>query len=40
MLLIWDNLQENYTPELVLWLFAQGVMLLYMPLGGSWLNMA
>ena len=40
MLLIWDNLQGHYTPELVLWLFADGVMLLYTPLGGSWLNMA
>lgn len=40
MLLIWDNLQGHYTPELVLWLFAHGVMVLYTPLGGSWLNMA
>jgi len=40
MLLIWDNLQGHYTPELVLWLFAQGVMPLYTLLGGSWLNMA
>ena len=40
MLLIWDNLQGPYTPELVLWLFAHGVMLLYTPLGGSWLHMA
>jgi len=40
MLLIWDNLIGHKTPELVLWLFAHGVMLLYTPLGGSWLNMA
>jgi hypothetical protein len=40
MLLIWDNLQGHYTSELVLWLFARGVMLLYTPRGGSWLNMA
>lgn len=40
MLLIWDNLRGHYTPELVLWLFAHGVMVLYTPLGGSWLNMA
>ena len=40
MLLIWDNLKGHYTPELVLWLFAHGVMVLYTPLGGSWLNMA
>ena len=40
MLLIWDNLKGHYTPEMVLWLFEQGVMPLYTPLGGSWLNMA
>lgn len=40
MRLIWDNLRGHYTPEIVLWLFAQGIMPLYTPLGGSWLNMA
>ena len=40
ILLIWDNLQGHYTPEMVLWLFEHGVMPLYTPLGGSWLNMA
>jgi hypothetical protein len=40
LVLIWDNLQGHYTPELVLWLFAHGIMPLYTPLGGSWLNMA
>jgi hypothetical protein len=40
MVLIWDNLKGHYTPEMVLWLFAHGVMPLYTPLGGSWLNMA
>jgi hypothetical protein len=40
MLLIWDNLQGHHTPEMVLWLFAHGVMPLYTPLAGSWLNMA
>ncbi len=40
MLLIWDNLQGHYTPEIVIWLFEHGVMPLYTPLGGSWLNMA
>lgn len=40
MVLIWDNLVGHKTPELVLWLFAHGVMLLYTPLAGSWLNMA
>jgi DDE superfamily endonuclease len=40
LLLIWDNLTGHHTPDLVLWLFAQGVMVLYTPLAGSWLNMA
>ncbi len=40
MVLIWDNLQGHYTPGLVLWLFAHGVMPLYTPLGASWLNKA
>jgi len=40
VLLIWDNLAGHYTPELVLWLFQHGVMPLYTPLSGSWLNMA
>lgn len=40
MLLIWDNLRGHYTPEMVLWLFNHGIMPLYTPLGGSWLNMA
>lgn len=40
LLLVWDNLAGHLTPALVLWLFAHGVMPLYTPLGGSWLNMA
>ncbi len=40
MLLIWDNLKGHYTPDMVLWLFAHGIMPLYTPLAGSWLNMA
>lgn len=40
LLLIWDNLTGHHTPELVLWLFTHGVMVLYTPLSGSWLNMA
>jgi hypothetical protein len=39
MLLVFDNLQGHRTPRFVLWLFAQGIMPLYTPLGGSWLNM-
>src|SRR3954466_15006127 len=40
LLLVWDNLAGHKTPELVLWLCAHGVMPLYTPVGGSWLNMA
>lgn len=39
MLLIWDNLAGHTTLEMVLWLFSQGIMPLYTPLSGSWLNM-
>jgi hypothetical protein len=40
MLLIWDNLRGHYTVDLVLWLLAHGILPLYTPLGGSWLNMS
>jgi hypothetical protein len=40
VLLVLDNLAGHKTPEFVLWLFAQGVMPLYTPVSGSWLNMA
>lgn len=40
ILLIWDNLAGHYTPDLVCWLFQHGIMPLYTPLSGSWLNMA
>jgi hypothetical protein len=40
ILLIWDNLRGHYTTEMILWLFEHGIMPLYTPLGGSWLNMA
>jgi DDE superfamily endonuclease len=40
MLLVLDNLAGHKTPELVRWLFAHGIMPLYTPVGGSWLNMA
>ena len=39
LLLVMDNLKGHYTPSLVLWLFSQGIMPLYTPLGASWLNM-
>ena len=40
LLLVWDNLAGHKTPDLMLWLCAHGVMPLYTPVGGSWLNMA
>src|SRR4051812_8319489 len=39
MLLVLDNLAGHKTPAFVPWLFSMGVMPLYTPLGGSWLNM-
>lgn len=39
MLLLWDNLTGHKTPSMVQWLMRQGIMPLYTPLGGSWLNM-
>jgi len=40
LLLVLDNLAGHLTPAFVRWLFAHGIMPLYTPLGGSWLNMA
>ena len=40
MLLIWDNLAGHKTTALVDWMLSQGILPLYTPLGGSWLNMA
>ncbi|MDG3002425.1 hypothetical protein [Paludisphaera mucosa] len=40
MLLVLDNLAGCKTPEFVCWLLSRGVMPLYTPAGGSWLNMA
>ena len=39
MLLVWDNLKGHKTPSIVNWLIEHGIMPLYTPLGGSWLNM-
>jgi hypothetical protein len=39
MLLILDNLAGHKTPAFVAWLISQGILPLYTPLGGSWLNM-
>jgi hypothetical protein len=40
LLLVCDNLAGHKTPAFVLWLCAHGILPLYTPLGGSWLNMA
>ena len=40
LILVWDNLAGHLSWPIVRWLFQQGVMPLYTPLGGSWLNMA
>ena len=40
MLLILDNLAGHTTPSFVQWCVAHGILPLYTPLGGSWLNMA
>lgn len=40
MLLIWDNLAGHRSAEMLCWLMARGVMVLFTPLGGSWLNLA
>src|ERR1700730_11350171 len=40
ILLVWDNLAGHLSPDMMGWLFEQGIMPLYTPLGGSWLNMA
>ena len=39
-LLVMDNLAGHHTPELMVWLFNRGIMPLFTPLAGSWLNMA
>lgn len=39
-LLVWDNLKGHKSVAMVEWLVNHGVMPLYTPLGGSWLNMA
>ena len=39
MLVVLDNLTGHKSAELLLWMFARGIMVLYTPLGASWLNM-
>jgi DDE superfamily endonuclease len=40
LLLIWDNLAGHLSWAILDWLFHHGVMPLYTPLSGSWLNLA
>lgn len=40
LILIWDNLAGHLSWAVVRWLFQHGVLPLYTPLSGSWLNMA
>jgi hypothetical protein len=40
LLLIWDNLAGHLSWSIVRWLFQHGVMPLYTPISGSWLNLA
>lgn len=39
-LLVWDNLAGHHTPAIVTWCLRQGILPLYTPIAGSWLNMA
>jgi len=40
LILIWDNLAGHLSWSIVRWLFQHGVMPLYTPISGSWLNLA
>ena len=40
LLLVLDNLKGHKSTELVSWFYSQGIIPLYTPLGGFWLNMA
>jgi len=40
IVLVLDNLAGHLSSDLVGWFFEHGVMPLYTPIGGSWLNMA
>jgi hypothetical protein len=40
LLLVWDNLAGHLSWTIVDWLFQHGIMPLYTPISGSWLNMA
>lgn len=40
LLLIMDNLTGHKNPDWLIWCFHQGILPIFTPLGGSWLNMA
>jgi len=40
LLVVWDNLAGHLSYDLVRWLLQHGILPLYTPLSGSWLNMA
>jgi hypothetical protein len=40
LILIWDNLAGHHSWPMVQWLYEHGILPLYTPLSGSWLNMA
>jgi len=40
LILIWDNLAGHLSYHMVRWLLHRGILPLYTPLSGSWLNMA
>jgi hypothetical protein len=40
LVLVWDNLAGHKSEEIVTWCLERGILPLYTPIGGSWLNMA
>jgi transposase len=40
LVLVWDNLAGHKSEAIVRWCLERGILLLYTPIGGSWLNMA
>jgi hypothetical protein len=40
LILVMDNLTGHKNPDWLIWCFCNGILPIYTPLGGSWLNMA
>jgi hypothetical protein len=40
LILVMDNLTGHKNPDWLIWCFRKGILPIYTPLGGSWLNMA